>query len=54
MGRNFPWYSSEPSDFNRGLDPINSGYQLLDLAPKGRDEEDLPWTMAWLRRHDSY
>jgi predicted dithiol-disulfide oxidoreductase (DUF899 family) len=42
------------STYGRGLDPINSGYQLLDLTPKGRDEDDLPWTMAWLRRHDSY
>ena len=42
------------STYSRGLDPINSGYQLLDLTPKGRDEEDLPWTMAWVRRHDAY
>ncbi len=42
------------STYGRGLDPINSGYQLLDLAPRGRDEQDLPWSMAWLRRHDSY
>jgi predicted dithiol-disulfide oxidoreductase (DUF899 family) len=42
------------STYSRGLDPINSGYQLLDLTPKGRDEQDLPWTMAWVRRHDSY
>jgi predicted dithiol-disulfide oxidoreductase (DUF899 family) len=42
------------SAYSRGLDPINSSYQLLDLTPKGRDEQDLPWTMAWLRRHDSY
>ena len=42
------------STYSRGLDPINSGYQLLDLTPKGRNEQDLPWTMAWLRRHDSY
>ncbi len=42
------------STYSRGLDPINSGYQLLDLTPKGRNEDDLPWTMAWLRRHDSY
>jgi len=42
------------STYSRGLDPINSGYQLLDLTPKGRDEDDLPWTMAWVRRHDSY
>src|SRR5262249_58177081 len=41
------------STYSRGLDPINSGYQLLDLTPRGRDEDDLPWTMAWVRRHDS-
>ena len=27
---------------------------LLDLVPKGRDEEGLPLPMAWVRRHDSY
>jgi predicted dithiol-disulfide oxidoreductase (DUF899 family) len=42
------------SSYSRGLDPFNSGYQLLDLAPKGRDEGGLPHTMAWLRRHDAY
>jgi predicted dithiol-disulfide oxidoreductase (DUF899 family) len=42
------------STFSRGLDPLNSAYQLLDLTPKGRDEQDLPWSFAWLRRHDSY
>ena len=42
------------STYSRGLDPINSGYQLLDLTPNGRDEKDLPWTMAWVHRHDDY
>jgi predicted dithiol-disulfide oxidoreductase (DUF899 family) len=42
------------STYSRGLDAINSAYQLLDLTPKGRDERDLPWTLAWLRRHDEY
>jgi predicted dithiol-disulfide oxidoreductase (DUF899 family) len=42
------------SAYARGLDPINSGYQLLDLVPQGRDEDGLPWSMAWLRRHDAY
>jgi predicted dithiol-disulfide oxidoreductase (DUF899 family) len=42
------------STYARGLDPFNSVYQLLDIVPKGRDESDLPWTMAWLRRHDQY
>jgi hypothetical protein len=23
-------------------------------VPKGRDEGKLPWTMAWVRRHDDY
>ena len=38
--------------YARGLDPLNSAYQYLDLLPKGRDESDGP--MAWLRRHDEY
>ena len=42
------------STYARGLDPMNAAYQILDLAPKGRDEQDLPWSMAWLRRHDQY
>lgn len=42
------------SCYARGLDPLNSAYQLLDLVPKGRDEERLEWPMAWLRRHDRY
>jgi predicted dithiol-disulfide oxidoreductase (DUF899 family) len=33
---------------------VNGAYQLLDLAPKGRDEADLPFTMAWVRHHDRY
>jgi predicted dithiol-disulfide oxidoreductase (DUF899 family) len=42
------------STYARGLDPLNSAYQLLDLAPNGRDEGSFEWPMAWLRRHDSY
>jgi predicted dithiol-disulfide oxidoreductase (DUF899 family) len=42
------------SCYARGLDAFNGAYQLLDLAPRGRDEDGLPWTMAWLRRHDAY
>lgn len=42
------------STYARGLDGFNGAYQLLDLAPRGRDEVGLPWTMAWLRRHDQY
>ena len=42
------------STYARGLEPFNAAYQLLDLAPKGRDEAGLPWTMAWLRRPSEY
>jgi predicted dithiol-disulfide oxidoreductase (DUF899 family) len=42
------------SCYARGLDPFNSAYQLLDLTPLGRNEDQLPWSMAWLRRHDQY
>lgn len=38
----------------RGIDAFNGAYQLLDLAPKGRDEDDLEWPTAWLHRHDAY
>jgi len=42
------------SCYARGLDTLNGAYHHLDLVPKGRDEAGLPWSMAWLRRHDSY
>ena len=42
------------SVYARGLDGFNAAYQLLDLMPKGRDEAGLPFSMAWLRRHDEY
>jgi predicted dithiol-disulfide oxidoreductase (DUF899 family) len=42
------------STYARGLDAINSAYQLLDLTPKGRDEDTLDFSMGWLRRHDQY
>jgi predicted dithiol-disulfide oxidoreductase (DUF899 family) len=42
------------STYSRGLDPFNTAYQLLDLTPKGRDEDDLEFSMSWLRRHDDY
>ena len=42
------------SCYARGLDAFNVTFQLLDRAPKGRDEEDLPAPLAWVRRHDEY
>ena len=42
------------SCYARGLDMLNGAYHVLDMVPKGRDEQDLPANMAWLRLHDSY
>jgi predicted dithiol-disulfide oxidoreductase (DUF899 family) len=42
------------STYARGLDIVVGAYNLLDMAPKGRDEDSLPWSMAWVKRHDEY
>ena len=42
------------STYSRGLDVFNGAYQMLDVTSKGRDEAGLPWSMAWLKRHDRY
>ncbi len=42
------------STYGRGLDILNGAYHLLDLTPKGRDEAEFPFPMAWVRRHDEY
>ena len=42
------------STYARGLDPIVGTYTLLDLVPKGRDEEHLSFSMSWVRHHDRY
>ena len=42
------------SCYARGLDILLGTYNFLDLVPKGRDEAELPWTMAWIRHHDRY
>ncbi len=42
------------STYARGLDIIVGTYNLLNLAPKGRDEDALPFTMSWVKRHDEY
>jgi predicted dithiol-disulfide oxidoreductase (DUF899 family) len=42
------------SCYSRGVDMLNGAYHYLDLVPKGRDEDDLQFSMAWLRRHDQY
>ncbi len=42
------------SCYARGLDMLNGAYHYMDLVPRGRDEDALPYTMAWLRRNDQY
>jgi predicted dithiol-disulfide oxidoreductase (DUF899 family) len=42
------------SCYARGLDLLVGTYNHLDLVPKGRDEDALPHTMAWVRHHDRY
>ncbi len=42
------------SVYARGLDPLVGTYTLLDLVPKGRDEDQLSFSMEWLRHHDRY
>ena len=39
--------------FARGIDMFNGTYQILDLVPKGRDE-DPEATQDWVRHHDRY
>jgi len=42
------------STFSRGIDAANTTYQLLDLVPRGRDEDSFKYPMDWVRRHDEY
>lgn len=49
-GRMYHCYST----YARGLDLLIGTYNFLDLVPRGRDEHDLPFTMAWVKHHDQY
>jgi predicted dithiol-disulfide oxidoreductase (DUF899 family) len=42
------------STYGRGVEVMMHTYKLLDLTPKGRDEDDLSFTMDWVRHHDRY
>lgn len=42
------------SVYARGLEDFMATYRLLDVVPKGRDEQDLPYGMSWVRHHDNY
>ncbi len=49
-GEIFHTYSS----FGRGLDLMLGAYNYLDITPKGRDEDNLVFSMSWVRHHDRY
>ena len=42
------------STYARGLDPYNTTYQLLDIVPRGRDEDGLTYPQEWVKRRDEY
>jgi predicted dithiol-disulfide oxidoreductase (DUF899 family) len=42
------------STYGRGVEIIMSTYRLLDIVPKGRDEENDDYGMQWVRYHDEY
>lgn len=42
------------STYGRGVEVMMGAYGLIDLTPKGRDEQDLSYGMEWLRHHDRY
>jgi len=42
------------STYGRGLESLVGTYMILDMVPKGRDEDHLGFTMEWVRHHDRY
>jgi predicted dithiol-disulfide oxidoreductase (DUF899 family) len=42
------------STYGRGVELLMGTYRILDVVPKGRDEDDLDFSMAWVRYHDRY
>jgi predicted dithiol-disulfide oxidoreductase (DUF899 family) len=55
------FYKNEPGDvfhtystYGRGGEPMMGVYIYLDVTPRGRHEEGLPFPMAWVRHHDRY
>lgn len=42
------------SSYGRGTEELLGAYFFLDRVPKGRDEDALPFSMAWVRHHDRY
>jgi predicted dithiol-disulfide oxidoreductase (DUF899 family) len=42
------------SSYGRGVEQLVGTYMILDMVPKGRDEDKLGFTMEWVRHHDRY
>lgn len=42
------------STYGRGVEVMMGTYRMLDITPKGRDEQSLSHTMQWVRHHDRY
>jgi predicted dithiol-disulfide oxidoreductase (DUF899 family) len=42
------------STYGRGVEVLMGAYRILDLVPKGRDEDRLDFSMQWVRHHDRY
>jgi predicted dithiol-disulfide oxidoreductase (DUF899 family) len=42
------------SAYGRGVEAMIGTYRMLDIAPLGRDEYGLAFTMQWVRHHDRY
>ena len=42
------------SAYARGLEVLDGAYHFIDLAPRGRDEDGLPFPGSWWRHHDRY
>ena len=42
------------STYARGVETLMGTYQVLDLAPLGRNEDGLEYAQAWWRRHDEH
>lgn len=50
QGQVFHTYST----YGRGVELMMGAYDLIDIAPKGRDEAGLSHGMDWVRHHDRY
>jgi len=42
------------STYSRGIDMFNTAYHYLDVVPKGRDEDELSFAMAWVKHRIAY